>query len=468
VYSAVWRVRSAVDGHVTSGSVGFSVGEASPLASLLPPPGTADPATAAPSAAEAFARWLAYLSATVAVGSLAFGCIVWRPTYQTEGSTLQAADETVRRLIRRLALGGLSGLGIATVLFVIVQAAQARELSLWSALAIPPAQLWAGRIGFYVATRMLLIVVLGIVVLALPSPGNGSVRTWLLILLLGGAILLTFSLLGHGAARGSAVGVVMIWLHFAATALWLGGLPMLFLSLRLTDVPAPVLVPRFSNPALVSVGVLVMTGLYNGITFVGTTEALTATTYGRSLIVKTAIFASLLALGAINLLYISPHLREIGSNARNLLSRTVRFEMALAVVLLSAVGVLSGVFPAFEALQSHRDQGLIETARVDGVNLLLRVAPAKAGDNEIGIEFSDRRPGAEGIAPEVLVRLTERTMNMGTQQVEATSIDGRRYSARGTYFPMAGPWELEIIIRRPGFNDVRQAFEVEIQDPSSP
>ena len=99
VYSAVWRVRSAVDGHVTSGSVGFSIGEASPPASLLPPPGTPDPARATPSGAQTFARWLAYLSVTLALGSLAFGFLVWRTAYRLEVSRSQAADETVRRWI---------------------------------------------------------------------------------------------------------------------------------------------------------------------------------------------------------------------------------------------------------------------------------------------------------------------------------------------------------------------------------
>ena len=55
-------------------------------------------------------------------------------------------------------------------------------------------------------------------------------------------------------------------------------------------------------------------------------------------------------------------------------------------------------------------------------------------------------------------------MDMGTQQVQATSTNGLRYSARGSYFPMTGLWELEVIIRRTGFNDVRRIFELEIQD----
>ena len=464
VYSAVWRARSAVDGHVTNGSVGFSVGEGSPLASLLPPPGTPDLATRLPSRAETFVRWLAYLSVTVAVGSLAFGFFIWRPAYRLDLNKTQAVDETIRRRIRWLALGGLASLGMATILFVMVQAAQARELTLWSALSLPPSELLSGRIGLFMILRLLLIIALGAFVLQLPSPGMGYASTWWIIILLGSAIVLTFSLQGHGAAQGSVLAVVVIWLHLAATAVWLGGLPMLSLALRQEGVSAAVLVPRFSQAALISVATLVVTGIYNGITFVGTTEALTGTTYGRSLITKTGIFALLLTLGAANLFYLSPRLRQAIHTGLKGLTYTVRLEMALGIILLLAVGVLSGVFPAFDALQAQREQGFSERANVDGVDMLVRVAPGQAGDNEIGVEFTDTRPGAEMVSPEVLLRLTALSMDMGTQQVRATSADGLRYSARGSYFPMTGPWELEVIIRRTGFNDVRRIFELEIRD----
>jgi putative copper export protein len=76
--------------------------------------------------------------------------------------------------------------------------------------------------------RLLLTVVLGAFVVRLPSLGVAYASTWWIIILLGGGIVLTFSLQGHGAAQGSVLAVVVIWLHLAATTVWLGGLPMLF------------------------------------------------------------------------------------------------------------------------------------------------------------------------------------------------------------------------------------------------
>jgi hypothetical protein len=165
--------------------------------------------------------------------------------------------------------------------------------------------------------------------------------------------------------------------------------------------------------------------------------------------------------------YLSPRLQEAEDNARKAMLRTVRLEITLGIALLLAVGILSGVAPAYEALRAHQEQGIIQSASVDDVDILLRVMPGESGENEIGVEFTDSRPGATTVEPEVLLRLTMTAMDMGTQQVQANSVDGLRYTAHGSYFPMTGPWELEVIIRRPGFNDVRQAFELEIQNTSS-
>lgn len=468
VYSAVWNVRSAIDGHITNGSVGFSIGEESSPASLLPPPGTGDPATALPAAPETIARWLAYLGVAIAIGSLSFGFLIWRRAFRHEMNKSETAEEAIRRLIQRTALVSLAILGIATFSFAIIQAARAAQISPWTALVSSFSQAFIGRMGMMLGTRLILTLILGWFVLRLPSPRDGSLGSWSIILLLGGLVMLTFSLLGHAAARGSMLGVVMNWLHLAATAVWLGGLPVFFLALRRADVSATALVPRYSEAALISVGILVVTGTYQALTYVRTIEALTATTSGMALIAKTGIFALLFILGSINLFVLTPRLKSPDTNGRTWMGRTVRIEMTLGIFLLLSAGVLTGVAPAYNALQARQELGIVKTASLDGVDILLLVVPGKEGENEIGVEFTDTRTGTMGGAPEVLLYLTNTQMDMGTQQIRTTTADGLRYTARGSYFTMTGKWELEVIIRRSGYNDVRQIFEVDIQKKATP
>ncbi len=84
-------------------------------------------------------------------------------------------------------------------------------------------------------------------------------------------------------------------------AAWLGGLAALLWTLRHTPEPAglPVSVPaRFSRLAFVSVTVLVVTGVYQSWRGLGSWQALTDTTYGRTLLAKLAAVTALLLAAA--------------------------------------------------------------------------------------------------------------------------------------------------------------------------
>jgi hypothetical protein len=50
-----------------------------------------------------------------------------------------------------------------------------------------------------------------------------------------------------------------------------------------------------------------------------------------------------------------------------------------------------------------------------------------------------------------------------TTQVEATHLQGMRYTARGSYLSMSGHWQVEVILRRPGFDDVRHVFDLALE-----
>jgi hypothetical protein len=134
--------------------------------------------------------------------------------------------------------------------------------------------------------------------------------------------------------------------------------------------------------------------------------------------------------------------------------------------VLLASGVMTAVSPARDALLAQRRLGILQIARMGDVQMKLLVAPGQVGDNEFGVDILDRRPGAEQVAGQVLLRFTSIDMNMGTIQVETVSQDGLRYVARGSYLSMAGAWQVEVILRKPRFDDVRKTFILQTQSPS--
>lgn len=106
-------------------------------------------------------------------------------------------------------------------------------------------------------------------------------------------------------------------LHLMATAIWAGGLPVLFWVLfrgirRLNLSPswAAEAVSRFSRLALVAVTLLVLTGIYQSWIQVRRLDILFETPYGQLLTLKITFFLCMAAVGALNLFSTRPSLLQ--------------------------------------------------------------------------------------------------------------------------------------------------------------
>jgi copper transport protein len=472
-YTAIWRVRSAVDGHIGEGSLPFGVGVEASAGALIPPPGTPDPATIPPPPLDAAARWLTFVLAAVALGGLPYALLVWRPTFQAiqrDKAEQATIDDAVTRAIRRLTIvGGLLFL-LANGLFLLTQAAAAAGVPLGQALGAPVAQLLGGRSGQLWLVRVVLTI--GILALAwrLPPAGRGTTWRWWLALGLGGAMLLTFSLNAHGAAeaQGAALATALDWLHLAAMVAWLGGLIPLAVTIavarRVSEgvLSLRALIPRFSRVSAPSVAILTLTGIYAYILHINSLDLVAATTYGRAFAIKIGLFGLLLLLGGLNLFILSPRLRARGNHLARAFVRSVRVELLAGALLLLAVGAMTSVAPSKTAWEAHEQQGLAQAATVGDVDLVLRVAPAMIGDNEFAVDVTDRRPNALEAPSKVLLRFDMIGMEMGELQTEAKSTTQQRYTARGSFVSMGGRWHVEVVLRRAGFDDVRHTFEMDI------
>ena len=187
-----------------------------------------------------------------------------------------------------------------------------------------------------------------------------------------------------------------------------------------------------------------------------------ATTYGRAFGVKIGLAGLLLLLGGLNLFILSPRLRARGNHLARAFGRSVRLELVAGVLLLLAVGVMTSVAPSTVAWEEQQRLGMAQEATVNDVDLVLRVAPATIGDNEFAVDVADKRPGAQGKPSKVLLRFDMLGMEMAPLQTEAQSADPQRYTARGSFVSMGGRWQIEVVFRRAGFEDVRHTFEMDI------
>ena len=179
---------------------------------------------------------------------------------------------------------------------------------------------------------------------------------------LSATLLTAMAFAGHAAAADGidlALQISADALHLLASAVWLGGLvpllSLLCLCSRPNDAPsfavARVATRRFSNLALVSVIVLIGTGLSNAWNLVGGFAPLLGTAYGQLLLIKLALLPPLFSIGAINRLRLKPIIatKESADETRlalGRLSRNVVIEAALGVVILLIVGHMGVTPPA--------------------------------------------------------------------------------------------------------------------------
>ncbi|CAM5502486.1 copper resistance CopC/CopD family protein [Streptomyces chartreusis] len=278
-YTVAWRVVSA-DSHPVSGAFTFSVGKPSLTTATVDTGPTEDPAT---KSLYNIARYLAYLAVALLIGTATFMAVCRPP------------DAPV--LHRLLKAGWWTLLGATLALLVLRAPYETGEGPLGALSADSVTRTLTGRPGEVLLARLALLLVAALYLLRLarlrkPFGWAGAA--------LAVGLAVTWAA-GEHASAGIQVPVAMTSsaLHLLATAVWLGGLTALLVTLyraRLT----PAAVTRFSRVAFVSVTVLVVTGVYQSWRGLGSWDALTGTTYGRLLTLKLAAVVLLLGAAALS------------------------------------------------------------------------------------------------------------------------------------------------------------------------
>ena len=112
---------------------------------------------------------------------------------------------------------------------------------------------------------------------------------------------------------------------------------------------------RFSILGIVSVAVLLATGLVNAWMLVGSFHALAITGYGQLLMLKMIVFAGMLAFAAVNRFYLSPRLALASGEPRlealRQLTRNGVVEIALGMTIFAIVGALGTLHPAIHLVK---------------------------------------------------------------------------------------------------------------------
>jgi copper transport protein len=478
-YTLAWRVVSA-DSHPVSGALTFSVGTRTATTPV------ADPDTAGNGVTTGLydiARYLAYLSVALLLGTAAFVAYC-RPPH----------TDRLRRPVRvawwtRVASSG------ALILLRAPYEEGASPLTGLTGSAL--ARTATTRPGELLLARLaLLALAAGLSAWA----GGGRRRPALprpVLPAAGLAISVALSLTWSAAEHASAgiqvpVAITAATLHVLAMSARLGGLTALLVTLAHT--PPPSVVTRFSRLAFASVTVLVVTGVYQSWRGLGSWQALTDTTYGRTLLAKLAAVTLLLTAAAWSRRWTAtlattarrapaptrvpepaggPPLPPPEDDAsprpapapalHDRLRRSVLAEVAVGVVVLVLTTLLTTTVPGRAAAEAASSPDTAATAATGIPTALVTTIPFDAGTTggrgTLQITLDPGRVGTGSVqvivygadgglaaVPELRLTFTLAARKIGPLDTRITDRGGY-WAADSFTLPLAGEWTVNATVR---------------------
>lgn len=328
--------------------------------------------------------WLELLSLAFCTGALV--CRLWVFPPSVDGG--QATCE-----LTRSRLWGLFGIAVSILMFfsvmdLFVRATEMSGAPVLSVAPVLPTVLFRTHYGGVWIARILAEIVLLILWRSLRNCQVSRIYLYF-ALVLTVIISATESASGHASDKGDlSLPEIADFLHLLASSFWGGGLLVLSLFLlpeilRLEgDHLAVVLAGvarRFSGIAGFAVGIVGITAVYNGFSYVGKMKALWSTDYGLTVIVKIILFVVLVGLGAFNRYVNVPGLQgwagmsvaegvinrfvhkflpgmRRGRDIAERFRRSVRLEALLIIGVLLCAALLRHEVPGVHAL--HVGQGV--------------------------------------------------------------------------------------------------------------
>jgi copper resistance protein D len=366
-----------------------------------------------------------HFAATVSLAGLyAFRCFVAGPSLRGSPPTPTMEAALARRLLA-LAWASLLLALASGAAWLLLVASRMSGMALADALARGAAGVvlfqtqfgtdWLARLGL--AALIAACLVAG-------QHGRARVMDWI-ALVAGAGFLGALAWAGHGGATEEGVPFDALHLpadilHLLAAGAWLGSLVPLAVLLALARSEGSATAAavargatlRFSTLGVISVAILLATGAANAWFLTGTVPALLGTVYGRLVLLKVALFATMVSVAAVNRYRLTPRIECApgdvqGARAIRQLRRNALIEATIGLGVLAIVGMLGTEPPGLHtepswplpfridlgALAAWR-QGMLAAA---AVLVMLSVVAAA-----IGVAAGQRRHAAAAAAGIVL------------------------------------------------------------------
>jgi copper resistance protein D len=307
------------------------------------------------------ARAVHLASTAITAGVLIFPAAVADPVFRATAEP--GIAKALSKWNLRIAWTGVALIVLSGIAWLLLQTSAMSGRPLGEALADGVAWIVLTQTQFgMVSIARAAILILLAVSLLLPRMRSQPV----VAPIVAAALLAAIAWTGHAAGTVGLIGPIHLAadaLHLVAAGAWIGGLMPLLLLLgearRHNDLNgasiALAAARRFSTLGIISVGVLLATGLVNSWILVGSLRGLVGTDYGRLVLVKVALFAAMICIAAVNRMVLTPCLANPPGSlpqieALRRLQRNVGIEIAIGLGVFAVVAVLGVLHPAVHLL----------------------------------------------------------------------------------------------------------------------
>lgn len=475
-YTVAWETLSKVDGHRITGSYPITV--LNPDGSIPPGSPTLETMGTPGGSGDLWrvvAKGLLLVSGALLSGALAFAALTGGVPGAGVGEARKAAVS--RALI--VAGASLAVLALAGVLELVLRA---RDLGLDIGAVVSDTR-WGER--WLIRNAFLLPPLAASLAMAWLVHRRGREAPFLFLPALGlaAAYLAVTATVSHSAAGvGAFWGTLSDFVHLVAASVWVGmlfQLVLLFIWSRRNLEPQgrPLVIAaglqRFSLAAVVSVALLLFTGVANSLIALNEVGDLLATGYGRVLLLKLLLVLPVLAVGGANAYLFRPEVlvaAEAGGprsasqtqaweSLERTMTRAVRWEAGLGLAILVVAALLTQTPPARGALSApaEREGQFIETRDAGNLSVTLVIDPGRPGNNVFEVYLA----GAVETVERVRLNFErQRGDPFPAQLVLEPSNFPTFYIGEGPFLGVEGRWRVTVDLQVSAGSDLLVHFPV--------
>jgi copper transport protein len=479
IYTVSTKVLDQTDGHVTENAFVFGIGQEVPKSASSPTSSNYQEV----SIPEAVTRFPALAGQVVVAGIASSTLWLWGPVSRIQGfrdTTLETRAKIDSAMTKMAVIGSI--IVVSSGFAMILVQAYSINAGILDAISTKFGSMWILRM---IASTALLGVSFVLYQRTRKTPAIIPKPYTILLLGLSFAVLLTTSLISHGAATGQIVPLLLDFCHNVFASLWIGGIIYLAFvvmpEIKRSDQSQGVniisiLIQRFSILVTSVLGAVVITGPFLLYILENNLALTLASFYGKVLIVKLLLACTMIAFGAYHQSFQKKAVKtNSNQDARNFIiptttydasyvlsrfDKAIKIEALIGLALVAAVAVLvdsglpSGEFQ--NQLQSVQydvfgltvnsnlaTPGLVQTGFIEnGSRIVSSISPFTTGDNNFDVSFLDSSKNQIDMES-AQIRLTQTDNGIGPITIDTNKTGTGTFSAK-TDFGFPGHWTLRV------------------------